>query len=922
MATSRSDRLKAFFNTPASEEGSAALASEEDSAASTSRKERLKSFFNSPAETKKPTMQDLYEAVPEYLPTGEKDTRSRNPEDYGVWDKVVNTAKALPKALEDVINTPAALANIYAGASDDPNARAGVRTLFNLTTDTIPKLFRGELSLDTPQDRNAVISGFMNNEIPPTTEAVGLQPAFDALTQRRIPKGVSGVADAAHTAALWAAGGVPRIGQNVVKGLAKSESLRDALRGTSIDAAMGVGAAAGEALLGGAGEVGGGLLGLVFGVGKGASKANLSAQAVSFIKENADNSTLALANIRRNIKEGKKGTLDMLAEDIGISNVYKTFNEKGRTEATKAVKKRAEGLAQSADRMREIGGGDNPLDVDAFIDRSIQSAQDQAEHAEGLVKATAASQAASAQLAHNKQVADLTQADDLARANAEQVNKPLVNAPLVSDAGINLSARVEDIKRTLNDNASAHWSAFDKEKVIKDIGVAKTEIAQVKQRLSPAAKADLERTESIVLGHIKNLSSASAPKDVQWIVKDMKQAIHNAHKNNTATALDGILNKIVGKLEDSLQKTPHYIEARAATKDMHRRTGGLEKALNKVPEKAAENIYEGAKGAELMRHTQQLDDPAAMEALIDGFRANAAASGKPIDNAFMVANREFLAKNPKLKKEFEGYLAANVAADASTAALTRGTQVAKDALKAEQAVIESMLADASKTKTGALKAASDTPFGRYAKAANKQTHINKLITNAADGNKELGQLYARLKKEGAEGALEQRVLNAVTDSVFNPQGGVTGSTLAKYDKIKTGLNNSGFAGSPKMKQLDDQMTKLREQHFRDSYSGSLVKLGTELTSKDRLAASALAAVLTGGLGGGRSLIIAGAVRRAILGNMKEGRFNQRHIKAISEYIADPESFMGAVDGAASNEQIVSAIVSRINALGQTINGQE
>ena len=408
-------------------------------------------------------------------------------------------------------------------------------------------------------------------------------------------------------------------------------------------------------------------------------------------------------------------------------------------------------------------------------------------------------------------------------------------------------------------------------------------------------------------------------KTLQYAVSEMNTQISNAFAKNDATVLDKMMGNINKKLEAALDEVPGYAAAKSGTKTLKEaKKTGLAKAVKLDSNTASPNLS-GPQGATTADEIEKFG-PKVKELTAESLRADARFLPDGVTKEYIMKNEDFLSKNPELFEEFTRYAEVTDARKLAEKTEKTGTKMAAAELAEEKALAKAARSGAATEGSKLKQAAAKTPMGKYAAAPNKDKYVDKLINNAGAGNTELADLYKALDAEGAGDMLKSRVMKRMADEVFKG-GKITENSLAKYDNAKIGLENSGLLKTKEIEDLD-KLTKQMRIHYLQRAKNAGLAQPPSLTASDRLVASGLAAVITGGLGGGRSLIIAGAVRRQISNKLQEAKYDDKTAAAVAEYMANPSKFMKDINNKMTNSQIVDQIMIRLNAYVQASTEDE
>ena len=840
------------------------------------------------------------------LSSAEPDTRSPNPEDYNWWDKTKDIAGGAPQAGRDFLDA--------------------VPAVLNFTGDMLDNRWEGAISLPpytTFGTKKENEDDIFPLQIPNTKTFEPVETAFDYFTDRRVPEGVSPVTDFGRTGMEWASGGLRKAGAAIAK------PTIEAFKKLIPDTVIGLSAATGEQVGGEPGEVIGGLLGLAntFRGGKGSYDDVAKIKAVEYIKRSitdSDELALALKNLETNLAAGKKGTLAELTDNPEMYNIEKTLTT-GKSEGSKAALALKDEQQASLEQARQqfdpspTGAELPPEDLIRVADENAARTTQGIDDATQAKIAAADAAEAAATTAYNKTTKGLEQATGRATAEADEVLRPVTESRIRSTINTERGAAVTDQIKQLKEKASEGWKAFEDAAGTTELDKILTDVEILKSKLPDDAVADLDAKFSKFFNRMDEWGSEVDDDALQYAVSHMNTEISNAFAGNSGTVLDKMMGDINKVLEEALDEVPNYAAAKAGTKTLKEAENtGLAKAV-KLDPNTASTTFTGPQGATTAAEIEKLG-PKVKELTAESLRAEARFLPDGVTKEFIMANEDFFSQNPKLFEEFTRYAEVTDARKLAEKTEKTGTKMAAAELAEKKALAKAARSGAATEGSKLKQAAAKTPMGKYAAAPNKDTYVDKLINNAAARNTELADLYKALDAEGAGDMLKSRVMKRMADEVFKGNK-ITENSLAKYNNAKIGLENSGLLKTKEIEDLDKLTKQMRIHYLQRSKNAGLAQ-PPSLTASDRLVASGLAAVITGGLGGGRSLIIAGAVRRQISNKLQEAKYDDKTAAAVAEYMTNPSKFMKDINNKMTNSQIADQIMIRLNAYVQASTEDE
>ena len=733
-------------------------------------------------------------------------------------------------------------------------------------------------------------------------------------------------ADALRKGVEWGAGGLRKLVQ----------------RGAVIapDIAMGAGAAIGDYLTDDAkGEIGGGFAGLALSLLKGKKGVTDVANAATAIRETAGDPNIletaraaqdevgTLADVTRNSKlydlqstvdatvdgSRKLDAIELARQQQIASDVINPF---GRVDPKPAQ----EGAQQYIDSVLEDVTGRTAASRTAA---AIPYAAKQ----EGLAKATERVQRAAA---------EATAESDKAQQALLQAQVPLKSNQTLAESSAVMSdlARAE---KAVDDKASqVLWAKF-KEGDGVSLGPLQQGVSDVFSQLTKTQKLYFNAKHSKLFKWIKGKSDTKiGAADAADSIRRMKATLKKAYDDGVMPE-DKHLEDMINALDLSLEgANSAYKSARESTRNLYKRwdNGSIPNALMGEPEMFAKALsLSDELGAVNSRLLNAANIPGMPEAIVGRLKSLVRRKQGDIDGAFMAEYESVMnVLPPQFKKQAGEFLAASDAAESAATNLKSLDKVATSTSTAnatQSGILTKALAkeqDSIATQGQALK----NTVGRtnLAKYAENPTDTVTALIKAGDGDS-LGALYKEIDslgpaaKEAFKSQVGKDLLAKLTKAgdaageraIAGLEAPITPKALTDFLKLRDTLTKSGLLDEV---EADKIVAALKRTNSGKNRSGALRKLAEGNQGID-LASSAVAAGLVNIIpGSSSSLILAGAMKRAVKGWFTKTPYKTEAHKLMEEMILDPKQFIAAADGAKTSKEAVDMVITKLNALSQAV----
>jgi hypothetical protein len=738
------------------------------------------------------------------------------------------------------------------------------------------------------------------SELPYVKDLKGL------LTDPFVEKGTNPALDAGRTFASWASPGI----------VAKAKGL------TAVpDVLAGLGAAGAEYLSDGnpLGETAGGIAGLLAGALRGKTPGDKAVnQASDFITDITSESPDAQAKLVKAIEGGDKGTLADFTESPGAYNLEHTMGQKGSglrqqiedatLEAENVMQGQVSGVIPNAPlASSKIAAERNIADAQAGLETDRVATLQQVQQADEAATAAALAKEArmSAEIGDSQAIsASLRGEADAAQGTlANQLTPPEASKQLHADYAV-LDAEKKVIEkaawRKLDDSPAIDVSDAVKDLPVflNDMKLAKTHAKAVRSAFS----AELDAIESWG-------KNAVEPKEIQAVLSNMKQKIHDAGVTGKTPFEHTVGQNIVKYVETMLVETPTtkgFKEAISATVDRNKtaRPDSMGKLRNSPDiETFSDRVnFTGSKGAGTARLVEQSGNPAVVESAHNTVRAAGKAAENGVDEAFMAKHKGYLDAFPDLQKELQDIAAAktDVASDAVAAGTREGglSAAIEASAKAREAAPTALNKALGQVNTGTAKmkaAANKGPIADFAADADGRAYALLDGKTSEAGTKELTDLHDWAKTNSVDASFKARIKGQLLDKLFPETKSLTratGKSASEFNKVKQRLMDSGILSEKEVAGIEKALKTTTDRQTARKAAG-FVEVAPKVTGGEKLAATAGALVTVASTGMPHALLATRFTRDLIESEIKRRKLSPAAQTKIAEFIVNPEQYADA-----------------------------
>ena len=641
-------------------------------------------------------------------------------------------------------------------------------------------------------------------------------------------------------------------------------------------------------------------------------------RARKFIEENATDPETALAKLRAALARKEKGTLADLTQDQGIFDVEAgvPFDHKTKAKMSDLADEYQQG---GVDKITETFGDGVPIDAQA-------AAQARAAEGKALIHTTTGDKLRRSQAAAQPELDALDEVADSSLTRAVEAHEASVAADDVVDAA---ARELETAKRPYETGAETQeavqaakdayqkkvvtpaYEAFEAQKDIAT-GPLKSTIGTRLDNMKGKVRKKFEAKFGKDYEDFLDVDSLS-PQEYQLLEGDLRTTLSKAIEDKSiSTVMREELSGMIDDLDAALQRSnPLYKEAKDAAAEGYRRFGDekISRALQGSPELFDTKMgYKGGKGAETVRQLDQTGVGDISELNYEQLKAAAADKGT-IDQKFLRDHAAALDSLPEEQADqFRNYADAIEEAAEATKTATRVGK-ADDAVQAkalrDQTRLEKSLGAEQKVikekGRGLKNAVAEHLTSQYGNAP--AATLDKLLSST-DNIPALRRLQKKMAALGKEADFKADVGNHLKQKLSKNEGG-------EYLRI---LEESGVLSGDELVEIQRAVNRTRSVTNRKKAVAAHQALGGD--EMQRLAASAIAASAMTVAPGSSSLIMANAMRRAVFKLIKTGK-SPKDIKALEEFVMNPQAYADAAAGARSTDEAVRSILTRIVAGTQT-----
>jgi hypothetical protein len=788
--------------------------------------------------------------------------------------------------------------------------------------------------------------GFLTGDERATDVIPGLQQArqlSDEYTLSEEQLNQAPVTEALGAGAEWL--GLPGLsaGAAAVKGGAKAlpDALRLAGREAKVAGAMSGGAAGGQYVgdellgeAGGVGEMVGGVTGLVTALATG-NVGQLSSNQrdmLNALLERFGDRETALEQLRSAVDRGEVGTLLDLTGDRNIANVEAALERTQRgSEALPPVQARRE--EQIFNETTQALQDDIPLDVKAEMS-SQRAATEVGNRVRGEQNRAAAElDAAAAETeglsqAVNAQARQAQEAADAAKLQAEQASQRTLDTQnavdpggMPSDYSTAAATRYDAAESAYKEEVSAPaWKAYDDGPDVDTIPL-RDAANDYYRGLKPEERQLLNEKYQSLIAPLSKFTKEMSPTSVSLRIQQMKQAITKAINDGTNGWEEKKLGELVGELEKALIEThPQYAAAKTATKEGKDRFGpgyvGDVREANEPETLLANMGLQGDRGAATARLLEQSKIPELQEDVGNYILAQATRA-RNLDDQFLTQYEAVLNNLPpsytaRVRELINTRAAEDAASAQADQAAKTATQTTEQAA-AEQARLTKALEAQEKninTRTESLvKSTQDSILAQYGKGFEEADRVVDDILTRPDGAERLAALRDEFEMmDSAQGlgadmldSFRVRVKDRVQAQLFDVFNAAEGQTpeqfrnaLGKFRNMRRRLVQEGLLSEANAAEIDELLQRVETKRLRDTGRAAVGDVMSSDTESTSIIASILSMLALEPLSGTANLQMSGALRRYFKKGL-EVPPTRRNIKALTEYITDPEAFLAGIE---------------------------
>jgi hypothetical protein len=788
--------------------------------------------------------------------------------------------------------------------------------------------------------------GFLTGDERATDVIPGLQQArqlSDEYTLSEEQLNQAPVTEALGAGAEWL--GLPGLsaGAAAVKGGAKAlpDALRLAGREAKVAGAMSGGAAGGQYVgdellgeAGGVGEMVGGVTGLVTALATG-NVGQLSSNQrdmLNALLERFGDRETALEQLRSAVDRGEVGTLLDLTGDRNIANVEAALERTQRgSEALPPVQARRE--EQIFNETTQALQDDIPLDVKAEMS-SQRAATEVGNRVRGEQNRAAAElDAAAAETeglsqAVNAQARQAQEAADAAKLQAEQASQRTLDTQnavdpggMPSDYSTAAANKFDEAEATYKETVSKPaWKAYDDGPDVDTIPL-RDAANDYYRTLKPEERSFLEGTYRSLIAPLSKFTTDMSPTAVALTIQKMKQAISKEVTAGTNGWEEKKLGELVAELEKALEAThPQYAAAKTATKEGKDRFGpgyvGDVREANEPETLLANMGLQGDRGAATARLLEQSKIPELQEDVGNYILAQATRA-RNLDDQFLTQYEAVLNNLPpsytaRVRELINTRAAEDAASAQADQAAKTATQTTEQAA-AEQARLTKALEAQEKninTRTESLvKSTQDSILAQYGKGFEEADRVVDDILTRPDGAERLAALRDEFEMmDSAQGlgadmldSFRVRVKDRVQAQLFDVFNAAEGQTpeqfrnaLGKFRNMRRRLVQEGLLSEANAAEIDELLQRVETKRLRDTGRAAVGDVMSSDTESTSIIASILSMLALEPLSGTANLQMSGALRRYFKKGL-EVPPTRRNIKALTEYITDPEAFLAGIE---------------------------
>ena len=539
---------------------------------------------------------------------------------------------------------------------------------------------------------------------------------------------------------------------------------------------------------------------------------------------------------------------------------------------------------------------------------------------------------------------ELVVAATAATSAAKESALPLSTRSVAKESGDFMETVNTAAKKNWDETVQPLWDEFDKlpEVPLRPIQEA---MLEYQQSLTPTQWADFsEKYLKFFKRFTGEEGKTMLPLDIQSQLARMKSEITNLVKKGESTPESRQLGDFVKLIEKKLSQSPDlgatplrlganslriggyadnsvYGRAKEASTTFYKRFNPRrlgETRQNSYPEEFSKNLnLSDESGAVLAADLAKADIPGAPQALAKTLQALARRGGK-VDDVFMRRYEDIMEAAPsEISQNFSNFVMTQKAQKAAEKAATVAARTEKRSLgeaAAELKQVDKRVASEGKVVVEdvnkATSALNKTVLAEFAKDPSIDTLLSN---NDTAGLKRLGKLLN-------EGGVGSQFKSRIRDSLKNKKWG---TDIDETHRLQQKLVDAGIISQDDVVKMNDRIysgTK-RDSLRRKAIASFLSFSGKESRS---LEASLGAAALMRFFPGGSSLILAGAVRRAIKNQLEKGdKGKSETTKILEDFLINPKKYLAAVENR-KEPQVMSVLTMLVgaDAAAKAINDKE
>lgn len=672
------------------------------------------------------------------------------------------------------------------------------------------------------------------------------------------------------------------------------------------------------------GEIAGGLTGLLASLrsGKGVD------DAVKTIRDSIwGDPDEVTEKIRKGVEEGEEGTLADLAADQGLADLE--TGQRGSASRQQYEEAELRRQQQVADEIREPFGTGDPDVARQMGQERINTMLNETIPGYGATRREQVTIPLTEEASEARRgLEEARKAELEAEKRAQEARIPLRTDDTLAEASQKGRQTYDEAAtEARNTDVQPLWDDFDALPAL-DKSEYSTLVKEFRKNLPDSQKDGFNKHADQLRRFTSKKYTEMTPREIKDALAEIRGKINRAYENGKGANTDiQNLQELYSILRDKVaDEIPEYaaaMEADAAWRKTYK-DGVLGEASEVEPELFFRTMGEQDElGAVMARRLSEANIPGMDEALANRLAALARRRASGVDDAFRAEYESVMQYIPaEFRQQVDEIISADEALEAAAKQGEAQQKLTEATIARTDDALETGLEGVAKRETALKGAVENTVLNQYNN--DRVGTINRLLDNP-DNVEDLVSLQRSMERLGPEAVESFRanmgdvILERL--STKGPQAGLRAAkgeapvlnadAIIEFETIAKSLLEAG--NDPQtIQQIRQNILKLASKQQKAAARQAMVEREHIMTNIVESAASALGLRMAPG----SSLVWSGNIRKAVRGLMGKGTRDAAMMRAIDDFMLNPEKYLDAVLAAESPAKGQQILLSELVAASQ------